>query len=76
MTSQPTITGELRKWQRKGDYVIGLMYNDRNQIWSDGDEAAIRLKEWKETPNYFLAVTNTTAIKCYKDEELKVETKN
>lgn len=72
MTSrQPTITGELRKWRRdivKG-CVIGHMYNDTHDIWEDGEEAVIHYSDWVESPNFYLAVTKASCIKCPKDEE-------
>lgn len=76
MTSnQQTITGELRKWQRskigpdgKGT-VIGLMYNDTKEIWEDGEAAVIHFNSWVVSVHFYLAVTNSTCIKCPKDEE-------
>lgn len=72
MTSrQPTITGELRKWQRDvaRNVVIGKMYNDVNDIWEDGEDAVIHYKDWVESANFYLAVTNHSCVKCSKDEE-------
>lgn len=79
MTSrQPTITGELRKWQllvkpelMKQGIIQGYMYNDANDIWEDGDVAVIHISQWVESANFYLAVTHSSAIKCMKDEELK-----
>lgn len=79
MTSrQPTITGELRKWQllvkpelMKQGIVKGYMYNDAHDIWEDGDDAVIHISQWIESANFYLAVTHNSAIKCMKDEELK-----
>lgn len=78
MTSnQPTITGELRKWRllnkpsggALNGIVRGKMYNDLNDIWEDGDDAVLHIKDWVESANFFLAVTHKTCIKCPKDEE-------
>lgn len=73
MTSrQPTITGELRKWRRDIPHscVIGIMYNDVRAIWFDGEGAVIVYQRWEDCGQYFLAVTQNSAIKCMKDEEL------
>lgn len=71
-----TITGELRKWRllvkpNNGalGVVVGYMYNDTHDIWDDGDNAVIQIRDWVESANFFLAVTHHSAIKCMKDEE-------
>lgn len=65
-----TITAELRKWRRNGDYVEGYIYNDVADVWEDGDRALIYpIIDWVESVNFFLAVTNTACYKCPKDEE-------
>lgn len=80
MTSkQPMITGELRKWRLlakpnitagiKG-VIEGLMFNDKNGIWHDGDIAVININDWKEGSTFFLAHTHISVLKCMKDEEL------
>ncbi len=75
MTSQqPTITGELRKWRVERHHhdgsgtVCGVMYNDRREIWHDGEAAVIHFSKFKECSGFYLAITGASAIKCYKDE--------
>lgn len=56
----------------RGEFAIeGRIYNDINEVWDDGDLALIfPLKEWIESANFFLAVTQTgSTYKCPKDEE-------
>lgn len=58
----------------RGEFAIeGRIYNDINEVWDDGDLALIfPLKEWIESANFFLAVTQTgSTYKCSKDEEIK-----
>ena len=72
MTSnRQTITGELRKWRQypNKSCVVGYMYNDTKGIWFDGEEAVIVYNNWHEGSGFYLAVTNNSAVKCYKDEE-------
>lgn len=83
MTSnRQTITGELRKWRlhrieaetpggRRSGTVIGYMFNDQLDIWEDGEEAVVFFYDWVEAPNFFLAVTKYSCVKCPKDEEKK-----
>lgn len=67
---QRTITAELRKWRRSANGVTGFIYNDINEVWEDGEEAFFTVKEYVESVNYYLAVTNTEVYKLPKDEEL------
>lgn len=72
-----TITGELRKWRLLArptsdggmGVVVGKMYNDVHDIWEDGDDAVIHIRDWIESANFYLAVTHHSCIKCPKDEE-------
>lgn len=77
---QQTITGELRKWrlhkidpeekgQLRSGTVVGKMYNDINDIYEDGDEAIVLFNDWVESPNFYLAITKYSCVKCPKDEE-------
>lgn len=74
--SQPTITGELRKWHHDIDsagnkVLVGQMYNDIHGIWDNGDAAVLHYKDLYESANFYLAVVNSnTCIKCPKDEEV------
>lgn len=71
MTSpQQTITGVLRKWQRKGRTgVTGYVYE--SDIWDEGERCALLPGEFVESVNYWLFVMNTQVYKLPKDEELK-----
>jgi hypothetical protein len=72
---QQMITGELRKWHHDvidGQRVIvGYMYNDRNDIWDDGDIAILHYRDLYESANFYIAFMNLSiCIKCPKDEEV------
>jgi len=48
------------------------MYNDRNDIWDDGDLAILHYKELYESANFYICFMNQSiVIKCPKDEENK-----
>ena len=70
---QPTITAELRQWRRSNNGVTGFIYNDRNEVWDDGEEAFFSVPPdgWSEHTNYWLVKTNTEVYRCDKDEEIK-----
>lgn len=69
---QKTVTAELRKWRRNGEYIEGYIYQDINDIWEDGDHAILGpVLSWPESANFYLAVTLTACYKLSKDEEVK-----
>ena len=79
---QQTITAELRKWrlhkidpaemnQVRSGIVVGTIFNDAYDLYEDGDLAVIHFVDWVESPNFFLAVTHHSCVKCMKDEEKK-----
>lgn len=72
MTSpQRTITAELRKWHKLDDqHVEGFVYDDINEVWEDGERALLfPIIQWVESPNFWLAITNTACYKLSKDEQ-------
>lgn len=68
-SSQPTITGVLRKWRRSGkDAVQGYVYE--SDIWDDGEAAHLFPGTFIESTNFFLFNMGQQVYKLPKDEEM------
>lgn len=56
---------ELRSWRKEGSFVIGIVYNDPNDIWEDGEEAVIGPGViTDETPTGFIFSVNNIRFKA------------
>lgn len=65
-----TITGELRKWQRRSmSSVEGYVYY--SDIWDDGEYASFVGGSFVESSNFFLYVLGKQVYKLDKDEQIK-----
>lgn len=61
---------ELRRWRKEGSFVIGIVYNDPNEIWEDGEEAVIGPGIiTDETPTGYVFSVNNIKFKAEHNEK-------
>lgn len=65
MTMTTHRMASLRSWRKEGSFVIGIVYDDPNAIWEDGEEAVIGPGViTEETPTGFIFSVNNMKFKA------------
>lgn len=65
---KPTVA-EIRRWSRNGNSFLGKIYNDRRDLFDDGEDVVVIPLKIHDAVNYLILETEVCLFKLEKSEE-------